>query len=585
MAYHKFGPNDIFNNVIEAHPKCEFFIHRRTIYYNGEKPQLGTINPNKNVKQIPSGYLSLYELNIDRLEADYIYPFVTKDGNATPLKTVSAKQFQQFGYGDIITGSYPDSASISIDRYDSTVTSRPRLRALRNTLDYYKPLSPSYAFGNKLTEDLTLISIPSIFYGSSIDKGTVSMQFYYDGELVAELKDEKQNGELIQTYPSAESADQQLKILITTTSGAPDPNFGQFIPLLVPNGIKLSNYQYIFVSTTPQNFVDDALSQSSVEVYTDGTLNIAMENLVAAINNEDGLGIGEGNSRYGYGENTEDVGSVVATWNSATNELEVVRVDDLGESNVICFSVRASGVDGDGNAWNFTGEPNGTGAPVSFPNPFDAAVNLSYDSCTGLLQPGINKTAGIILYNEGFIILNPDWELSGSGYGTNEDYYNATLNESTGDCDYTPDVPASWLYWGALGCEDDNENIEETIPRSSWGLSFNGTSYVPTVTMLAHAKKGELNHSNNPTYLTFGQNNANIEYEKSVVYAENADLSIANVTYSPYEDPDEPFEKTTWISKIGIYDENKNLIAIATLANPIKKTEDRDFTFKLKLDI
>ena len=97
MAYHKFGPNDIFNNVIKAHPKCEFFIHKRKIYYNGEKPQLGTINPNNNVKQIPSGYLSLYELNIDRLEADYIYPFVTKDGNATPLKTVSAKKFQQFG--------------------------------------------------------------------------------------------------------------------------------------------------------------------------------------------------------------------------------------------------------------------------------------------------------------------------------------------------------------------------------------------------------------------------------------------------------------------------------------------------------
>jgi hypothetical protein len=400
MAYHKFGPNDIFNNVIKAHPKCEFFIHKRKIYYNGEKPQLGTINPNNNVKQIPSGYLSLYELNIDRLEADYIYPFVTKDGNATPLKTVSAKKFQQFGYGDIITGSYPDSASISIDRYDSTITSRPRLRALRNTIEHYKPLSCSYTFGNKLTEDLVLISIPSIFYGSSIEKGTVSMQFYYDGELIAELTDEKKNGELIQTT-------------------------------------------------------------------------------------------------------------------GADNEGEV---------------------------------------------------------------------AGIILYNEGFIILNPDWELSGGTYGTNTDYYDASLNESTGDCDYSL-VPASWLYWGALGCEDDNLNIEETIPRSSWGLSFNGTSYTPVITMLAHAKKGELNHSNNPTYLTFGQDNANIDYEKSSFYVENSDLNIANVTYSPYEDPDEPFEKTTWISKIGIYDENKNLIAIATLANPIKKTEDRDFTFKLRLDL
>ena len=45
------------------------------------------------------------------------------------------------------------------------------------------------------------------------------------------------------------------------------------------------------------------------------------------------------------------------------------------------------------------------------------------------------------------------------------------------------------------------------------------------------------------------------------------------------------FQKQTFISKVGIYDENKNLIAIANVAEPVKKTEDRDFTFKLKIDI
>ena len=103
--------------------------------------------------------------------------------------------------------------------------------------------------------------------------------------------------------------------------------------------------------------------------------------------------------------------------------------------------------------------------------------------------------------------------------------------------------------------------------------------------MLAHARKGEMNHSNNPTYLTFGQEGVSIDCIDPGLYSEKKNLDIANVTYSPYPDPDPVFEKTTWISKIGIYDENKNLLAIATLANPIKKTEERDFTFKLKLDI
>ena len=36
---------------------------------------------------------------------------------------------------------------------------------------------------------------------------------------------------------------------------------------------------------------------------------------------------------------------------------------------------------------------------------------------------------------------------------------------------------------------------------------------------------------------------------------------------------------------VTIYDENKNLIAIASLANPVRKLEERSYTFKLKLDI
>ena len=54
---------------------------------------------------------------------------------------------------------------------------------------------------------------------------------------------------------------------------------------------------------------------------------------------------------------------------------------------------------------------------------------------------------------------------------------------------------------------------------------------------------------------------------------------------SSYADPTGSFEKQTFISRIGIYDKDKNLIGVAKVANPVKKTEDREFTFKLKLDI
>ena len=129
-----------------------------------------------------------------------------------------------------------------------------------------------------------------------------------------------------------------------------------------------------------------------------------------------------------------------------------------------------------------------------------------------------------------------------------------------------------------------DETLKKGITTTS-SLAFTGTNYIPTLTMLAHAKKGELNHSNNPTYLTYEQDGVNIvDNDGGTTYAERTDLEIANTTKSPHEGAEATFQKQTWISKIGIYDEHNNLIAIAKLANPVRKTEDRDFTFKLKLD-
>ena len=101
--------------------------------------------------------------------------------------------------------------------------------------------------------------------------------------------------------------------------------------------------------------------------------------------------------------------------------------------------------------------------------------------------------------------------------------------------------------------------------------------------MFAHADKGEMNHSNNPTYVSFGQNTT--PSTGSRIFAEPTNLDIKNIVSSSYAAPTGSFQKTTYISKIGIYDEDKNLIGIATMATPIKKTQNRDLTFKLKLDI
>ena len=53
---------------------------------------------------------------------------------------------------------------------------------------------------------------------------------------------------------------------------------------------------------------------------------------------------------------------------------------------------------------------------------------------------------------------------------------------------------------------------------------------------------------------------------------------------SSFAFPTASFQKETYITRVGIYDENRNLIGIANVATPVKKTEERDLTFKLKVD-
>jgi len=389
MTFKKFEDKDILYNVLETNPEQTFEIYDSNVYWNNQKQISGYFTA--SVPCVETGFVSLFEINVDRNETDtgLIYPFVTKGGSRIGTKTISTTTFNSdFLYGDTITGSYPLSSSIKRNFYQLG-QSRPEVDALKNTLNFYTSLSRQYqyssSFGNKGTQTLNLISIPSILYGSSIKKGGLELSFYISGTLIGTLKDERQNGEMVQTGP-------------------------------------------------------------------------------------------------------------------------------LGST-------------------------------------------------------GSGSVAGVALYNEGFVLLTGSWYLE---TGIARNYLNDGTNLMT----------SSWLFFG-VGANDGIPS--GIIPSSSYSFNMKGVNSIPTLTMFAHANKIEMNHSNNPTYIEYGQVEAPLT--ASDIYKENTNLSIKNIVSSSYTDPTGSFEKVTYISKVGIYDEDKNLIGIATVANPVKKTQDRDLTFKLKLDI
>jgi len=180
---------------------------------------------------------------------------------------------------------------------------------------------------------------------------------------------------------------------------------------------------------------------------------------------------------------------------------------------------------------------------------------------------GSGSVAGVVYYNEGFILLTGSWDITTESTDTYEG--------------------SSFPRWVDFSCPDDG--LGNFTHDSSYEINMSGTQFVPVITMLAHANKTDLNHSNNPTYISYGQtNDSSNPYQAdtgSLGYYEKSDLKIKNVGKYAYTSDTGSFKKETYISKIAIYDDDKNLIGIAKLATPVRKRENDQFTFKLKMDI
>ena len=428
MPYYKFDTNDVFVNTLKLYPEVKFVVYSGSAYYNSTPDISGAFV--ESIRCTDPGSVSLFEMNIDRSSASVatraigideipdtglVRPWIVKDGSRMNFRTSNQASFIDTDIGEIIYGaSYPYTASISKDYYTALTPRAVQasffgddasggmvmlspgsvsiIRMLKNTINYYRYLSPQFEYSssaNSITNgvhsrdfdssSLGLVSIPSIFYGNQIKKGSVNLEFYYTGSLIARAQDTKRNGELIQTF----------------------------------------------------------------------------------------------------------------------------------------------GVDSNNNG-----------------------------------------VIGLVLYNEGFIILTSSVALATAA---SNDNYTGVLDQPR------------WTYFA----QSISGSI--TAPKSTFIMQMSGTSDTQVVTMFATAPKGDLNHSNNPTYLS--ASNLSFVSTGSSGYIENEKRTIKNIVSSAYADPAGSFEKTTYISKVGVFDKNKNLIGVAKVATPVKKTVNRDFTFKIQLDI
>jgi hypothetical protein len=185
----------------------------------------------------------------------------------------------------------------------------------------------------------------------------------------------------------------------------------------------------------------------------------------------------------------------------------------------------------------------------------------------GILYNKIGQEVGFVLYKEGFffftgsqVLVNSSSDIGVTGVSgpTNSDAYR-------------------WHHFMASSSYD-----------LSASLTYQAVNITPTYMTFIYANKLELNHSNNPTYIKSGSyspiSSSNYFIENMSTEGESI-LEVKNIVQSPFTSASAPPEKQTYISKIGLYDKDKKLIASAHLANPLLKTANREFLFKLKLDL
>ena len=212
---------------------------------------------------------------------------------------------------------------------------------------------------------------------------------------------------------------------------------------------------------------------------------------------------------------------------------------------------------------------------------------------------------GSVLYDEGILILTGSSQLAAQS-----EYYIQPVSYSTFTGVSYSNVAISdslkWIYFGSHKVTTTNVGTNTPIVSASFELNFQGSNQVNTITMFCTADKNDYTWSNNRTFISGGQSNKILLGQTSSItvnsttynstanslfipsngkYYENDKLVVKNTISSSFTNYESNYNPQVFISEIAIYNEEGEMIGIAKLANPVRKTKDMDYTIKLKLDI
>ncbi len=158
-------------------------------------------------------------------------------------------------------------------------------------------------------------------------------------------------------------------------------------------------------------------------------------------------------------------------------------------------------------------------------------------NAAGTRLNGDDQKCGLIFYQAGICVLTGSIfksQLSSS----------AQMNSATEDID-------AILTGSAISSSADS------LRHRMYNLQFNNTVELNSSVYFCRINHNEFNYSTNPTYLSGS---------KIRVKTQASDLPVS------------------YITTIGLYNDNSELLATAKLSEPLKKTSDTEFTIRVRLD-
>lgn len=167
---------------------------------------------------------------------------------------------------------------------------------------------------------------------------------------------------------------------------------------------------------------------------------------------------------------------------------------------------------------------------------------------TNILAADQRYAVGLVYYQAGIAVI--------SGSVFNQSTEGGILNTGHGNVLFDGPTHTGEKF-DALLSGSEIPDIANNVRNRMYNIQFNNTVELNSSIYFCRVKNSQYNYSSNPTYLSASQ----IRVKK-----EATDMPVS------------------YITTVGLYNDANELLAVAKLSEPLKKTPDTEFTIRVRLD-